>query len=51
MWQVTWLYYDKGGPKIGAVTTPSEVTARTVYTALLTLRWTVRLWTPKKELA
>jgi hypothetical protein len=51
MWQVTWLYYPKEGPKIGCVTTPNESTARTIYFALLTLGWSVRLWTPSKELA
>jgi hypothetical protein len=51
MWQVTWLNYKGGKPCIGIVTSPNEATARTVYFALLTLGWSVRLWTPKKELS
>lgn len=50
MWQVTWIQHGVKGPNVASITTPVAQVAWTVYWALRTQRWNVRVWSPSKEL-
>jgi len=51
MWQVTWIHYSGGVAKIGSVTSPNAQTMWTVFYAMISQGWNVRIWNPNKELA
>lgn len=51
MWQITWIHYSGDVAKIGSVTSPNAQTMWTVFYAMISQGWNVRIWNPNKELA